>query len=80
MVITKLHPDLQKELTSLHQSMLDQGKVPSQSQLEQYYSTFRTRFGPQILANNNGNQYRNSMIEEKVTMLWGHCEINLTPV
>ncbi len=75
-----LHPQLLQDLLKLHQSMLAEGKLRARAQLEQYYSTFRTRFETQILANNNGNQCRNSLIEEKVTMLWGHCEINLTPV
>ncbi|MBP8106521.1 MAG: AAA family ATPase [Caldilineaceae bacterium] len=49
-----LHPQLLQDLLKLHQSMLAEGKLRARAQLEQYYSTFRMRFGPQVLANLDG--------------------------
>ena len=49
-----LLPQLRQELIDLHQSMLNRGDLHAHAQLEQYYNTFHTHFGPQVLANLDG--------------------------
>src|SRR5713101_6673748 len=42
------------ELRKLYKSWQNEGKLLSNEQLEQYYSTFRSRFGPDKLKNLDG--------------------------
>ncbi len=44
-----LQPQLSKELSSLYQQLLQDGKLHSREQLAQYYATFRARFAPDQL-------------------------------
>lgn len=50
----ELHEKLIAELNSLHQEMVNNGRLLSQERLEQYYAVFRDRFGPERLANIDG--------------------------
>ncbi len=43
-----------EELKKLHKSLEDQGELLSHEQLAEYYSTFRSRFGPDKLKNLDG--------------------------
>src|SRR5260370_23401871 len=43
-----------EELKKLYKSLEGQGKLLSNEQLEKYYSTFRSRFGPDKLKNLDG--------------------------
>lgn len=49
-----LEPSLSVSLLADYQSLVDQGKLPSRSQLTQYRAAFRQRFGPEVLANLDG--------------------------
>ena len=54
-----------QELIDLKKSMESDGKLLSPEQLRQYYATFRSRFGPNILSDNHF--YLNS--------LWGYYRL-----
>lgn len=58
---SRLDPNLRSALMADYQSLIDQGKLPSRSQLTQYYSTFRSRFGPEVLANLDGEALLSTM-------------------
>ena len=49
-----LEEKLSKELVELHKKMDAAGKLLSRQQLEQYYATFRDRFGPEVLSGLDG--------------------------
>lgn len=50
-----------EELRKLYKSLQDEGKLLSDEQLEKYYSTFRSRFGPDKLKNLDGEALLNIM-------------------
>jgi 5-methylcytosine-specific restriction protein B len=50
-----------EELKELYKSLEDQGKLLSREQLAEYYSTFRSRFGPDKLKNLDGEALLNIM-------------------
>ena len=50
-----------EELKKLHKSLEDQGGLLSREQLADYYSTFRSRFGPDKLKNLDGEALLNIM-------------------
>jgi len=52
---------LMVELSNLHQELVNSGRLPSQEKLEQYYALFRDRFGPERLANIDGEALLNLM-------------------
>ena len=52
--MSPLHPRLHQELLDKHQSMVDAGELPSLAPLPQYYDNFRSRFGPEVLRNLDG--------------------------
>src|SRR5258708_9675473 len=52
-----------EELKKLYKSLEDQGKLLSREQLAEYYSTFRSRFGPDKLKNLDGEALLNLMHE-----------------
>jgi 5-methylcytosine-specific restriction enzyme B len=58
---SRLDPNLRSALLADYQSLIDQGKLPSRSQLVQCYSTFRSRFGPDVLANLDGEALLSAM-------------------
>lgn len=39
-----------ERINRLHEELTNRGELPTRAQLEQYYGTFRERFGPQRLA------------------------------
>jgi 5-methylcytosine-specific restriction enzyme B len=49
------------ELKAKYKSLQDEGKLLSNEQLENYYSTFRSRFGPDKLKNIDGEELLNLM-------------------
>src|SRR6266487_5630002 len=51
------------ELKATYKSLQDEGKLISSEQLEKYYSTFRTRFGPDKLKNLDGEALLNIMYD-----------------
>jgi 5-methylcytosine-specific restriction protein B len=44
-----------------HKKLTADGKLPSRSQLEGYYRTFRNRFGPEVLARLDGHDLLETM-------------------
>ena len=50
-----------EELKKLYKLLQDEGKLISNEQLENYYSTFRSRFGPEKLKNLDGEALLNLM-------------------
>jgi len=50
-----------QELRERYKSLHDEGKLLSNEQLENYYSTFRSRFGPDKLKNLDGEALLNLM-------------------
>jgi 5-methylcytosine-specific restriction protein B len=50
-----------EELKKLHKSLEDEGKLLSRDQLAEYYSTFRSHFGPDKLKNLDGEALLNTM-------------------
>ena len=50
----ELDKRIAEELRKLYKSLQDEGKLPSKEQLEKYYSTFRSHFGPDKLKNLDG--------------------------
>ena len=50
-----------QELRKLYKSLQNEGKLLSNEQLEKYYSTFRSRFGPDKLKNLDGEALLNLM-------------------
>src|SRR5690606_20263404 len=57
----ELHEKLRRELLDAHKKGLEQGTLFSAAQLEQYYRTFRTRFGPDALAQLDGETLLSTM-------------------
>src|SRR5438876_8664607 len=49
------------ELKAKYKSLQDEGKLLSNEQLEKYYSTFRSRFGPDKLKNLDGEALLNTV-------------------
>jgi 5-methylcytosine-specific restriction protein B len=49
-----LEPSVKQHILARYQQMNSEGKLLSRSQLEQFYKTFRDRFGPDQLANLDG--------------------------
>jgi hypothetical protein len=43
-----------KQIIERHQQLMNEGKLPSQQQLDKEYGLFRERFGPQVLAGLDG--------------------------
>lgn len=43
-----------QEITARHQQLVNDGKLPTQQQLDKEYSLFRERFGPSVLAGMDG--------------------------
>jgi 5-methylcytosine-specific restriction protein B len=56
-----LDKNLAKELTDLYKNLDTEGKLPSRQQLEQYYATFRRRFGPDVLSSLDGESLLETM-------------------
>jgi 5-methylcytosine-specific restriction protein B len=56
-----LEPSVKLRLHERYQQMDAEGKLLSRSQLDAYYSTFRSRFGPDQLANLDGNALLETM-------------------
>jgi len=54
---------IKKGLTDRYQTLLDRGELLSKVQLEAYYATFRHRFGPEVLANLDGEALLTTMHE-----------------
>ena len=54
---------IKTDLTGRYQTMLDRGELPSRTQLDAYYATFRRRFGPDVLANLDGEALLTAMHE-----------------
>ena len=51
-----IHPKIHTELNRLTDELAAEGALPSQEQLERYYSTFRREFGPDVLRGLDGEQ------------------------
>lgn len=49
-----LESALQNIIKQRHTKLLDEGKLPSRTQLSGYYETFRKKFGPQVLSDLDG--------------------------
>ncbi len=56
-----LNEKLIHDLTDLYEKMSAEGKLPSRQQLDQYYSTFRRHFGPDVLAGLDGETLLETM-------------------
>jgi 5-methylcytosine-specific restriction protein B len=56
-----LEPSVKQRLLERYQQMNAEGKLLSRSQLDAYYSTFRSRFGPDRLANLDGEALLETM-------------------
>ena len=54
---------IKKDLTDRYQAMQDRGELLSKTQLDAYYATFRRRFGPEVLANLDGEALLTTMHE-----------------
>jgi 5-methylcytosine-specific restriction protein B len=54
---------IKRDLLDRFQSMLDRGELITRSQLDAYYATFRRRFGPDVLANLDGEALLTAMHE-----------------
>ena len=54
-----LYESIAQELSKLYKSLQDEGKLIPNEQLENYYSTFRSRFGPEKLKNLDGEALLN---------------------
>jgi len=57
----KLDPTIANTISELHQKMSEEGKLLSKSQLEQYYQTFKSRFGVEKLMQIDGEELLNTM-------------------
>jgi 5-methylcytosine-specific restriction protein B len=56
-----LDEQLLHDVRNTHQTLYDQGTLPTRAKLAEYYATFRERFGPQRLANLDGEDLLNIM-------------------
>ena len=56
-----LEPSVKQKLLQRIQQLNAEGKLPSRAQLDQYYGTFRSRFGPDKLANLDGEALLTTM-------------------
>ena len=56
-----LSEEIFRELKKLHKAMSDKGELLSLKQLEQYYTTFRQKFGPEALQNLDGEALLDTM-------------------
>ena len=56
---------IKKDLTDRYEDMLGRKEVVSQPQLDAYYAAFRRRFGPEVLANLDGEALLTAMHEHK---------------
>ena len=54
---------IKRDLLDRYQTMLDRGELFSKAQLDSYYATFRHRFGPEVLANLDGEALLTAMHE-----------------
>src|SRR4051812_161786 len=50
-----LHPRLVQEMNAVHRELADKGELPSADELQTHYSTFRQRFGPDVLRGLDGH-------------------------
>ncbi|HBH12464.1 MAG TPA: AAA family ATPase [Clostridiales bacterium] len=57
----KLDTTIANAITELHQKMDEEGKLLSKNQLEQYYQTFKSRFGVEKLSQLDGEELLNTM-------------------
>ena len=51
-----LSDEKRQEIIEKHQELLNEGRIYTEAQLQQYYSTFRNRFGPDALKGLDGEQ------------------------
>jgi len=56
---------IQQELLELKKSMENDGKLLSKTQLDEYYSTFRSRFGPEKLSSLDGEALLDAMYSHR---------------
>lgn len=56
-----LDPQLRDDLLATYQALKEQGEIVPVAKLEQYYQTFRSRFGPDVLANLDGELLLNTL-------------------
>jgi len=56
-----LDENLLHDLRTTHQQLYEQGTLPPRAKLAAYYATFRERFGPQRLANLDGEELLTTM-------------------
>lgn len=57
----ELPPYLAEEILALHDRLLAKGVVRNQEELDQYYTIFRERFGPQVLEGLDGEPLLNAI-------------------
>ena len=60
---TMLDERIKRDLTDRYQAMLNRGELLSRTQLDADYATFRRRFGPEVLANLDGEALLTTMHE-----------------
>lgn len=60
-----LDPRIQQELLELKRSLESDGKLLSKQQLDEYYSTFRSRFGPDKLSSLDGEALLDTMYSHR---------------
>jgi 5-methylcytosine-specific restriction protein B len=56
-----LQESVKRRIAERYQQMSNEGKLLSRTQLDQFYSTFRSRFGPDRLANLDGEALLETM-------------------
>lgn len=50
----RLHPAIEADLRELKRTLAAEGSLPSRARLQDYYDTFRRRFGPEVLGGLEG--------------------------
>lgn len=59
--VLELDEQMSQQLKKLYKELESEGKLPSKQQLSEYYATFRKKFGPDTLANLDGEALLETM-------------------
>ena len=54
--VAALHPFIEAELREIQRTLAGEGSLPSRARLQNYYDTFRRRFGPEVLRGLDGQE------------------------
>src|ERR1700730_12799737 len=71
-MMLELDERIAQELKALYKKMTDEGQLLSDEQLAQYYSTFRSKFGPDKLKSLDGETLLNTIhdIQSKDSLVY----------